>query len=129
VAKLESRIATLDAGVKELTDGARASLHELGADLTTVWHYPDTDIRLRKRILHTVLKEIVLNNVDDPPVHHLHLHWQGGVHTQLRVSRNTRGKTANAAVADVLELVRELSKVAEDKQIAAILIRLGYKTS
>ena len=128
VAKLQSRIAALDAGVKELSDETRASLHELGADLTTAWYHPDTDIRLRKRIVRTVLKEIVLNNIDDPPSHQLHLHWQGGVHTQLRVPRNERGKHANAANADVLELVRELSKVAEDKQIAAILNRLGYKT-
>ena len=94
VAKLQSRIAALDAEVKDLTDETRASLHELGADLSTAWHHPDTDIRLRKRILRTVLKEIVLNNVDDPPSHHLRLHWQGGVHTQLHVLRNTRGKTA-----------------------------------
>ena len=128
VAKLESRIAVLDDSVKPMTDETQASLHALGVDLAEAWHHPDTDIRLRKRILRTVLKEIVLNNVDDPPAHHLHLHWQGGVHTQLHVPRNTRGKTANVAVADVLELVRELSKVAEDKQIAAILNRLGYKT-
>ncbi len=128
VANLQSRIAALDAEVKELSDETRASLHELGADLSTAWHHPDTDIRLRKRILRTVLKEIVLDNVDDPPSHHLHLHWQGGVHTQLHVPRNGRGKTANAASGDVLELVRELSKVAEDKQIAAVLNRLGYKT-
>lgn len=128
VVDLESRIAAYDGNVKPLTDEARAGLHALGADLATAWHHPDTDIRLRKRILRTVLKEIVLNNIDDPPVHQLNLHWQGGVHTQLRVPRNTRGKHAKAADADVLDLVRELSKVAEDKQIAAILNRLGYKT-
>jgi hypothetical protein len=126
VAKLQSRIAALDDEVKELSDETRASLHELGADLSTAWHHPDTDIRLRKRILRTVLKAIVLNNVDDPPSHHLHLHWQGGVHTPLHVPRNSRGKTANTVSADVLEWVRELSKVAEDKQIAAVLNRLGY---
>jgi DNA invertase Pin-like site-specific DNA recombinase len=128
VVELESRIATLDNNVKPLTDEARAGLHALGADLATTWHHPDADIRLRKRILRTVLKEIVLNNVDDPPVHQLNLHWQGGAHTRLRVPRNARGKHAKAADADVLDLVRELSKVAEDKQIAAILNRLGYKT-
>jgi len=128
VVELESRIAMLDDSVEALTDEARASLHELGTDLTIAWHHPDADIRLRKRILRTVLKEIVLNNVDDPPVHHLHVHWQGGVHTQLRVPRNARGKHARAADVDALELVRELSKVAEDKQIAAVLNRLGYKT-
>ena len=50
------------------------------------------------------------------------------MHTQLRVPRNGRGQHSHAADADVVELVRELSKVAEDKAIAAILNRLGYKT-
>jgi len=69
-----------------------------------------------------------LNNVDNPPEHHLCLHWQGGVHTELRVARNTRGKHSKVPDTDVLELVGELSKVCEDKQIAAILNRLGYKS-
>ena len=39
--------------VEPFDDGNQ--LDELGADLSTAWHHPDTDIRLRKRILRTVL--------------------------------------------------------------------------
>lgn len=128
VTGLETRIATLDDNAEPLTDEQRASLLELGADLATAWHHPQADVRLRKRVLRTMLKEIVLNNVDDPPAHELRLHWQGGVHTHLRVPCNRPGQHARVADADVLELVRELSKVAADKTIAAVLNRLGYKT-
>jgi DNA invertase Pin-like site-specific DNA recombinase len=128
VVELEQRIVALDDQIEPLTDEQRTHLMALGSDLATAWDHPDTDVTLRKRILRTVLKEIVLDNVDDPPMHELHLHWQGGVHTQLRVPRNGRGQHSHAADADVVELVRELSKVAEDKAIAAILNRLGYKT-
>lgn len=128
VTELEFRITTLDNNVQPLTDETRRGLHALGGDVAAVWHHPDTDIRLQKRIIRTVIKEIVLNNTDDPPMHQLQVHWQGGVHTELRVTRNARGKHAKVADADVLELVKELSKVCEDKQIAAILNRLGYKS-
>lgn len=128
VAELKSRIAMLDDSAAPLTEEQRSSLLELGSDLATMWNDPATDVRLRKRILRTVLKEIVLDNADDPPRHLLRLHWHGGVHTQLQIPRNGRGQHTRAAGSDILELVRELSKVAEDKTIAAVLNRLGYKT-
>lgn len=128
VTALEAKITALDDAVEPLTDEQRTRLMALGSDLTTAWGHPDTDVSLRKRILRTVLKEIVLNNIDDPPMHELHLHWQGGVHTRLRVPRNGRGQHRHATDTDVVELVRELSKVAEDKTIAAVLNRLGYKS-
>lgn len=128
VAALEARITALEASVKPFSAEQRANLMVLGSDLATVWEHPGTDVSLRKRILRTVLKEIVLSSVDDPPRHDLHLHWNGGVHTHLHIPRNGRGQHLRAASPDVLELVRELSKVAEDKTIAAVLNRLGYKS-
>lgn len=128
VSELESRIASLNSAAEPLSEETRHGLNALGADLDAVWHHPDTDIRLKKRIIKTVIKEIVLSNIDDPPRHQLHIHWQGGVHTERSVLRNARGKHAKVAHTDVLELVRELTKVCEDKQIASILNRLGYKS-
>lgn len=128
VAVLESRIVDLDACAAPFTEERRADLLALGSDLAVVWEQPEIDVGLRKRILRTVLKEIVLDNAEEPPGHKLRLHWQGGVHTQLFVPRNGRGQHAKAADMDVIELVRELSKVAADKTIATVLNRLGYKT-
>ncbi len=90
-AELESRLTALDKTAEPFTDEQRASLLELGSVLVAVWNHAETDVSLRKRIVRTVLNEIVLDNVDDPPGHELQLHWHGGVHTQLRVVRNGRG--------------------------------------
>jgi hypothetical protein len=84
VVELEAKITALDDAVEPLTDEQRSSLMALGSDLSTAWDHPDTHVSLRKRILRTVLKEIVLNNVDDPPVHELRLHWQGEDSTGVR---------------------------------------------
>jgi hypothetical protein len=58
----------------------------------------------------------------------LHLHWHGGVHTEVRVARNTAGKHGRATEHDVIAVIRELSKVCRDLTIAATLNRLGYRT-
>src|SRR5215472_8097844 len=48
--------------------------------------------------------------------------------TELRVERNKPGQHRYAADRSVIQLVTELSKICQDKAIAAILNRLGYKT-
>jgi hypothetical protein len=83
-------------------------------------------VELKKRILRTVLEEIVIDSRDN--THVLWLHWKGGVHTELRVGRNGRGKHRYSTDNEVMELIQELSKVCDDRTIAAVLGRLGYRT-
>jgi hypothetical protein len=83
---------------------------------------------LKKRLLRTVLEEIVVNISDDPPRLQLRLHWCGGVHTELVIAKNTTGRHRRCTDRDVVELARELAKVCDDKAIAGILNRLGYHT-
>ena len=58
----------------------------------------------------------------------MHLHWQGGVHTELRVARNLPGTHSQATDSHVLDLIREFSKVCRDATTAATLNRFGYRT-
>jgi hypothetical protein len=96
--------------------------------LVTVWRHPAASEALKKRILRTVLHEIMIHTTQEPPEHVLHLHWHGGVHTEVRVARNTAGKHGRATDRDVIDVIRELSKVCRDLPIAATLNRLGYRT-
>jgi hypothetical protein len=93
-----------------------------------VWHHRAAPEALKKCILRTVLHEIMIHTTQEPPEHILHLHWHGGVHTEVRVARNTAGKHGRATDHDVIEVIRELSKVCHDLTIAATLNRLGYRT-
>lgn len=82
----------------------------------------------KKRLLRTMLTEVVIRDNDERTQHLLVLHWQGGVHTQLHVPRTKPGHHRRVADGDVLLLVRELSKVCSDQTTAATLNRLGYRT-
>ena len=93
-----------------------------------LWNHSEAPIQLKKRILRTVLTEIIIDNETDLATHYLRLHWVGGVHTELRVERNKAGQHRHSADRSVIDLVSDLSKISPDKTIAAILNRLGYKT-
>ena len=128
VAEAEARLATLEGQPPTLSEEQHHALRTLGDDLTTVWRHPAAPEALKKRILRTVLQEIMIHTTQEPPEHVLHLHWHGGVHTAVRVARNTAGKHGRVTDRDVIEVIRELSKVCRDLTIAATLNRLGYRT-
>lgn len=114
--------------VTSLTDEQKKLLLELGADLARLWNDPQTPIELKKQILRTVIEEIVVQSAPDSPEHRLQIHWAGGVHTELIVPRNKSGHNRRQADGTVIELVQELIKVCDDKTIAGVLNRLGYRT-
>lgn len=112
----------------ELSEEQRHRLLPLGQDLRGVWQHPAAPEALQKRIVRTILQEIIIDTISEPPEHLLPLHGHGGVHTALRGPRNTAGKPGRATPPDVLGVIRERSQVCRDLTLAAPLNRLGYRT-
>jgi len=81
VAQIEARIAELGIKRCELGEGERLRLLELARDLPALWAHPAADAALKKRLMRSLLEEIVVNINDEPPQLHLRLHWVGGIHT------------------------------------------------
>ena len=131
-----AQVAELESRLQELSDRSRYRsatnksdrLLEMGKDLRRLWDESQAPVELKKRILRTVIEEIVVNSVEEPAEHRLQIHWAGGVHTELRVARNKTGMHRRMASGEVVELVRELAKVCDDKTIAGVLNRLGFTT-
>jgi DNA invertase Pin-like site-specific DNA recombinase len=128
VAELEQRLEEANAQTTRLTPEQRQLLLNLGDDLEQLWDNPRSPITLKKRILRTVLQEIIADTTDDPPTVHLKLHWAGGSHTELTVRKNRTGYHNHINSEEVTELIRELALVCEDSAIVSILNRLGYRT-
>lgn len=128
VSELESQCRQCHEKLPELTTEDRGRLLELGRDLPELWHHPNASASLKKRILRTVLEEVVISDDGQRQNHLLALHWKGGVHNELKVSRNTTGQKPGDTPKTALELIEELSKVCNDQAIAATLNRLGYRT-
>lgn len=128
VLELEQKLSSLETQQVVVTDSEKQRLLELGTDLEQLWNHEATTEELKKRILRTVIEEIMIRDNDDRTRHVLHVHWKGGVHTELTVNRNKPGKRLTDTSATALELIEELSKVCSDQTIAATLNRLGFKT-
>ncbi len=127
-ADLERRLEEATASAPQLTPEQRAQLLALGDDLERLWDHPESPMALKKRILRTVLEEVVADTIDEPPAVHLKLHWAGGSHTQLTVRKNRTGDHNNVNSEEVTELIRDLALVCDDRAIVSILNRLGYRT-
>jgi DNA invertase Pin-like site-specific DNA recombinase len=128
VVETDARLVAAGKAAEPLSEQQKKELAALSEDLTGLWNHRDAPIQLKKRILRTVLTEIIIDNDADSATHRLRLHWAGGVHTELRVERNKPGQHRHSADRSVIELVSELAKICQDKTIAAILNRLGYNT-
>lgn len=128
VAELEEQCADCEQQQAELTETERARLLDLGSDLSTLWNHKAATPELKKRILRSVIEEIMISDDENKKHHLLTIHWKGGVHTELKVVRNMRGRKAVETDKTALELIEGLSKVCSDQTIAATLNRLGFKT-
>jgi DNA invertase Pin-like site-specific DNA recombinase len=126
VAEVEGKVAAHDA-VKIAPVADAASLAALAADLKTVWAAPSTDARLKKRIVRTVIHEVIADIDSEAAEIVLLVHWIGGVHSEIRLPRRRRGQR-NSTSADVITAVRQLVLIANDDLIAGILNRNGLVT-
>lgn len=127
VRDLEHEIDQLDANkAPTLNEADRERLVALGQDLTRVWENPAATPETRKKIIRTVVSEIVVDRVGDTL--DLTIHWQGGDHTRLAVKRNRAGQTRWTTDADIVDLVRALARQMPDETIAAVLNRSGKLT-
>ena len=126
VAEVEGRIAAHDAATPAVAIDP-VSLGMLASDLETVWSAPTTDARLKKRIVRTLIQEIVADIDDAAAEIVLVVHWIGGLHSEMRLPRRRRGQR-NRTSADVIAAVRQLVLIANDDLIAGILNRNGLVT-
>lgn len=128
VQQAERQLDAAQSNLLPLSETERRRLLQLGSDLPSVWCHPATPVTLKKRILRTVIEEIVAEVDDSAKKIVFKIHWVGGVHTTLWIPKNHIGGHRRVTKGEVVDLVRELAQVSSDAAIASILNRLGYRT-
>ena len=127
VEQLEKELQRTPTEEYALSAEEKHRLFQLAQDLPAVWHHPAASYQLKKRIVRTVIKEIVAA-VEENTVTLL-LHWQGGEHTQVQVRKNRIGEHCWKTSEEVLTLIKALARQMPDKAIAPVLNRLGKHTA
>jgi len=110
----------------DLMPADRERLMTLGADLQQAWSSAGVTPETRKRIVRTLIDEIIVrveeNTLD------LVIRWHGGDHSSLKVKKNRVGQHRWSAAGETVDLVRVLARQMPDKAIAAVLNRAGKTT-
>jgi len=128
VQEIEVRIEQHHRGQAKTTTPTREEFEELASKLETVWNCAETDVRLKKRIIRTLIHEVVVDVNAEAGELILVLHWKGGVHTELRLPRRRRGQNSNQTSKEIVDAVRTLSRICSDEWIAGALNRNGLLT-
>jgi hypothetical protein len=126
--QIKRALSELTAEQQPLTEEDKATVRALGRDLSLVWHSADCPVELKKRIMRTVIEEIVVDLDEQTNRLQLVIHWTGGCHTAFEMDKPgspSGGKTS-------LETVELIGRMAErgydDGEIAKVLNKLGRRT-
>jgi hypothetical protein len=102
------------------------SFKKLAEDFDCVWRHPETDVRIKKRIIRTLIEEVIVGVEADEVK--LVIHWKGGIHTEINVRRRRRGENRFHTSGDVVDSVRSLVLICPDDLIAGLLNRNGLRS-
>jgi excisionase family DNA binding protein len=127
VAELERTIREAQSTPGDLSEDERTALHEIATDLPEVWDHPAAPFDLKKRLLRSVIQELVVY-VEEQTIRVL-IHWQGGHHTELNLQKRRTGQHRWTTDKSTTELIQELARLMSDKQIAAQLNRMGIRSA
>jgi hypothetical protein len=101
---------------------------DLKVDLRTMWEDSKTDIRLKKRMVRTLIEEVIADVEGSAGEVILIIHWKGDIHTEVRLRRRRRGQSSSDTPVETIQAVRTLALICNDQHIAGFLNRNGLRT-
>ena len=102
-----------------LTEAEMARIRALAEDVPALWQAAETTLDDRKRLLRCLIQDVTLDAVSELGFSLIHVRWQTGAVTTLRVARPKSG--GPPAPAALIEQVSNLAQHAPDDQVAAQL--------
>ncbi|MDP9813557.1 hypothetical protein J2W42_006431 [Rhizobium tibeticum] len=89
--EIEAKIAKHRTVAPQPIPMSASQVAALAGNLRAVWTAPTTDARLKKRIVRTLINEVVADLDGGTSEIVLVIHWVGGVHTELCLPKRRRG--------------------------------------
>jgi DNA invertase Pin-like site-specific DNA recombinase len=129
VSQLEQRMAGLDADAASRPKIDRTALMQLAHDLPAAWNAPTTDTRTKQRLTHILIREVVIDLDDTTNEAVVIVHWIGGRHTELRVSKVKTGRYPANHQPSPVEVVRKLGGQWPDRELAVTMNRMRCKSA
>jgi DNA invertase Pin-like site-specific DNA recombinase len=112
--------------VRRLSPEDEQCILGLGEQFGQVWNDPACPVELKKKIICTVVEEVVAHHDEQAEKLRFIVHWKGGSHTEFEVPKPRRH--AQKTSVESLEVIRLMAPRYGDQEIAAVLNKLGHRT-
>ena len=106
----------------------RAELETLAANLPGLWNAATTSNKDRKRLLRTLIADVTLLLETDPAMVGIGIRWHTGATDELGTARLMHPGTAKRSPSPAVELVRELGRTTDTRDMADKLNAAGLTT-
>ena len=126
--RVQSCERRVDAVAQTLAAVAMPNLGGLAQDLAAAWDAPGVTMRTRQQLLHTLVQEIIADLDEKTREIVLTIHWRGGQHSQVRVTKPSSGEHGCRTPNEALAVMRSMAGKWSDEHIAATLNRMGLPT-
>jgi len=110
-----------------LTAEQKQQLLEMGRCFRQVWHSSGCAMETKKKIIRTVIEEIVVQLDDSTQMLHFVIHWKGGSHSEFQMEK-PRSPVGKATDLEDIELIRKMADRYDDGEIARVLNKLNRRT-
>jgi excisionase family DNA binding protein len=126
------RVGTCEQQLSALQQAQAAIEHPdfggLADDLAAAWSAPGVTTRARQQLLRALVNDIVVDVDEHTREIVLVIHWRGGQHSQLRITKPRSGEHGCRTSDEAVAVIRSMAGRWSDEQIAASLNRMGMAT-
>jgi DNA invertase Pin-like site-specific DNA recombinase len=129
VAEIETAIAQIVAASTTRPEIDRGALMALAHDLPAVWNAQGTTMRTKQRLTRILIQEVVIDQNDDAKEAVVTIHWTGGRHTEIRVSRIRSGRYPEDRHPSPVEVIRNLGGKWPDRELAVTMNRMRCRSA
>jgi len=110
-----------------LTAEQKQQLQEMGRCFEQVWRSNACPLETKKKIIRTVIEEIVVQVDESTEMLHFIIHWKGGCHTEFQMEK-PRSAVGKATDVEDIDLIRKMADRYEDGEIARVLNKMNRRT-
>ena len=128
VEALQQSLDAMSTTAETLNDQDRQRILSLGECFENTWNHPACPMRLKKQIARLLIKEIMVDLVDDDTQIHFIIHWHNDIHTEVKIARPGSAAKAHKTDKDDIEIIQKMATLHDDNEIAMVLGKLGRKT-
>ncbi len=127
VERTQAALVEVEREAPTLSTQDEQKIRALGRRFAEVWHSAACPMELKKKILRTVIEEVIVDLDEGTQRLRFVIHWKGGTHSAFETDKPRSG-AGHRTTMESLDIIRRMAARYGDDQIALVLNRLGHHT-